>query len=250
MANCKSQKYVGRSVVLEYAIGCADELPAEDDWKRFGSMRTKEFNLEWDTTDATADDSIGALRENLATFQSLTISGDGTCKASGSGAANLIELTKHVANPTATAGQPFAWLRMTFPDLTFTAFMIITTMSRSAPYDDVTTYSMEASATASDYGLIVEDTPDPDAPDVASVTVVPDTLALTVGQTSDVEAVVLPTNAPQGVTWASDDTAVATVNALTGVVTAVGDGTATITATSTSDPTKSDTCDVTVTGGA
>jgi len=30
----------------------------------------------------------------------------------------------------------------------------------------------------------------------------------------------------------------------------VGDGTATITATSTSDPTKSDTCDVTVTGGA
>src|SRR5690606_16413614 len=121
------------------------------DWKRFGSMRTKEFTLEWDTTDATADDSVGALRENLATFQSLTISGDGTAKASGAGAQNLIDLTKHVANPLATSGQPVAWLRMTFPDLTFTAFMLVSSMSRSAPFDDVVTYSFEASATASDF---------------------------------------------------------------------------------------------------
>ena len=246
---CNQIKYVGRDVVLEYQIGCGDEMPDPGQWKGFGSLRTKEFTLEWDTTDATADDSIGALRENLATFQTLSVSGDGVCKASGNGAANLVELTKHVANPAATSGQPFAWIRLTFPDLTFTAFMIVTNMSRSAPYDDVVTFSFEASATASDFGLIVEDTPDPDAPGVASVTVVPDTLALTVGQTSDVEAVVLPTSAPQGVTWASDDTEVATVNALTGVVTAVGDGTATITATSTSDPSKSDSCDVTVTGG-
>ncbi len=248
MANCKSTKYVGRDVVLEYAIGCGDTLPAEADWKRFGSMRTKEFNLEWETTDATADDSIGALRENLATFQSLTISGDGTCKASGAGSANLIELTKHVANPAATGGQPTAWLRMTFPDLTFTAFMIITTMSRSAPFDDVTTYSMEASATASDFGLIVEDTPDPDAV-VTGVTVVPATLSLTVGQTYDIEAIVLPTSVPQGVTWASDKPLEVSVNEYSGVITALDETatTATITATSTSDPTKSGTCVVTVT---
>src|SRR5690606_40660440 len=108
-----------------------------------------------------------------------------TCKASGAGSANLIELTKHVANPAATGGQPTAWLRMTFPDLTFTAFMIITTMSRSAPFDDVTTYSMEASATASDFGLIVEDTPEPDAPAVTAVEVVPSTLARVVGAAGD-----------------------------------------------------------------
>lgn len=152
-------KYVGRDVVLEYAIAEGDAVPLEAAWKRFGSLRTKEFGLEWETTDGTADDSVGALRENLATFQTLSISGDGVCKASGAGAANLIELTKHVANPTATDGQPVAWIRMTFPDLTFTAFMIITNMSRSAPYDDVVTFSLEASATASDFGLIVEDTP-------------------------------------------------------------------------------------------
>ncbi|MFV0411143.1 MAG: Ig-like domain-containing protein [Paracoccus sp. (in: a-proteobacteria)] len=246
MPTCKSTKYTGRVVVLEYAIGCGDALPVEADWKRFGAMRTKEFSLEWDTTDATADDSIGALKENLATFQSLKISGDGVCKASGSGAANLIELTKHVANPAATGNQPFVWLRMTFPDITFTAFMILTTMSRSAPHDNVTTYSMEANATASDFGLIVADTPDPDAPAVVSVTVVPDTLAMNVGDTYDVEAVVLPTDAPQGLTWDSSDTDIATVNELTGVVTAVSAGTATITAKSTKDATKTGTCAVTV----
>ena len=243
---CNKTKYVGRDVVLEYFIGCGDVLPQESDWKRFGSLRAKEFNLEWETTDATADDSIGSLRENLATFQTLSISGDGTLKVSGGGAANLIEITKHVAKPDATGGQPVAWMRMTFPDLTFTAFMLISNMSRSAPFDDVATYSLEASATASDFGLIVEDTPDPDAPAVASVEVLPATLTLDAGDTYDLESVVLPTNANQGVTWATDDAAVATVNISTGVVTAVAAGTCEITATSKNDPSKTDTCSITV----
>ncbi|MCI2809391.1 phage tail tube protein [Eoetvoesiella caeni] len=245
---CNKTKYTGRDVVLEYFIGCGDALPAEADWKRFGSMRTKEFTLEWETADGTADDSVGALRENLATFQSLSISGDGTLKASGSGSANLIEMTKHVANPTATGGEPVAWMRMTFPDLTFVAFMLVTNMSRSAPYDDVATYSLEASATASDFGLIVTDTPDPDAPAVTSVEVVPATLAMTVGETYDLESVVLPTNANQGVTWSSSVPAEVSVNAVTGAVEALTatTTTATITATSTDDPTKTDSCVVTV----
>lgn len=156
---CNKTKYVGRDVILEFSIGCGDTKPAAEDWKVFGSLRTKEFNLSWDTTDATDGDSVGALRESLATFQTLTISGDGVCKASGTNSANLIEITKHVANPLSTDGQPVAWMRMTFPDVTFTCFMLFTTLSRSATYDDVVTYSMEATATASGFGLIVEDTP-------------------------------------------------------------------------------------------
>ena len=242
---CNQIKYVGRDVVLEYQIGCGDEMPDPGQWKGFGSLRTKEFTLEWDTTDATADDSIGALRENLATFQTLSVSGDGVCKASGNGAANLVELTKHVANPAATSGQPVVWIRLTFPDLTFTAFMIVTNMSRSAPYDDVVTFSFEASATASDFGLIVEDTPDPDAPAVSGVTVAPTTATITEGATQQLTVTVAPSGAPQGVVWVSSDTEVATVNS-TGLVTAVAAGECDITVTSTSDPTKSATCEVTV----
>src|SRR5690625_4983167 len=244
---CNLQKFVGRDVVMEYVIGCGDEVPLEQDWKRFGSMRTKEFTLEWETTDTTADDSIGALRENLATFQTLSVSGDGTVKASGDGAAHLIELTKHVADPSATSGQPFAWVRMTFLDLTFTAFMIITKMSRSASYADVVTYSFEANARASDFGLMIEDTRSGQEPtEVESVTVLPATLTLDVDDTYALAYVILPTNAPGGVTWVSSDPGVATVHPNTGLVTAVGTGTATITATSASEPSVTADCVVTV----
>lgn len=239
---CETTKYVGRDVVLEYAIGCGDQKPVDGDWKRFGSLRTKEFSLSWDTTDVTDSDSIGALRENLATFQNLTISGDGMAKASGVG--NLVELTKHFVNPVATNGQPLVWMRMTFPDLTFTAFMLLSTLSRSAPYDDAVTYSMEATATASDFGLIVEDTPTGVAP--TGVTISPSTGTIdTDGGTLQLSAVVAPVGANQGVTWTSETPLIATVNA-SGLVTAVADGTATIKAASTVDPAKSNTATIEV----
>ncbi len=242
---CNKTKYVGRDVVLEYAIACGDALPASADWKVFGSLRTKEFNLSWDTTDATDADSVGALRENLATFQTLSISGDGVCKAAGANSENLIEITKHVAKPDATGGQPVAWMRMTFPDLTFTCFMLFSTLSRSAPYDDVVTYSLEASATASDFGLMVDDTPDADASVPTEVNAYPETLALAVGETAGLAALVSPTDASQAVTYESDDIAIATVTQ-NGVVTAVSAGSATITVKSSVDTLINDTVAVTV----
>ncbi|MCU8980480.1 Ig-like domain-containing protein, partial [Pseudomonas aeruginosa] len=148
--------------------------------------------------------------------------------------------------PDSTGGQPVVWMRMTFPDLTFTAFMLISNLSRSAPYDDVTTYSFEASATASDFGLIVEDTPDADAPDPTSIQVVPETLSLTVGEGFNFEGVVLPVGAPQGLRWTSSAPTVAAVNAVTGEVSALSAGTATITAASSVVPGVTDTATVTV----
>lgn len=82
----------------------------------------------------------------------------------------------------------------------------------------------------------------------ASVTVAPTTLALKVGgATGTVVPTVLPANATNKVvTFASSNTAIATVNSSTGVVTAVANGTATITAT-TADGAFTATCAVTVT---
>lgn len=240
---CENKKFVGRNVLLEYAIGCGDAQPAAGDWKKFGSLRTKEFNLAWDTTDATDSDSIGALRENLATFQTLTISGDGIVRVGGAMGENLKELTKHVAKPDATGGQPTVWLRMTFPDLTFTALMIVSSLARSAPHDDVVTYTLEATATASDFGLLIVDT----VTAITSVTVAPAPGAIaTDGGTLQLTATVLPANASQSVNWTSSAPAVATVNSA-GLVTALTDGTTTITATSSVDNTKTGTSTVTVT---
>lgn len=83
---------------------------------------------------------------------------------------------------------------------------------------------------------------------VYSVTVAPKSVGITGAGTSQLAAtVVVDTGTAQTVTWASSDTGVATVDA-SGLVTAVANGTTTVTATSTVDGTKSDSATVVVSG--
>lgn len=245
---CKLPGYVGRDVALEYGLACGDVDPTAPDfnWTPFASLRTKDFGLTWDTADASSDSSINNLRENLATFLSLEISGDGVAKQSTGGEPGAFTLlTRHVVNPGADfSNQPVAWLRMTFPDLTFIAYMLITELSRSVTYDDVVTFSFTAMAASSDFGLIVQDTPDPTVA-ITSIAVSPATVTIDEGDTLQLSKSVLPANATQSVTWTSSAPAIATVSS-TGLVTAVAAGSATITATSTQDATKSGTSTVTV----
>ena len=156
---CELDKYVGREVALEYAIGCGDALPQEADWLPIGALRTKEIGIEWDTVDATADDNAGATRSMLATYKNFTISGDGTCKRADGTLSNQTALFKHVLNPVATGGQPVAWMRVTMPDVTIVCLMLISNNSRSAPYDEIVTFSFEAASTESQFGIVVTDTP-------------------------------------------------------------------------------------------
>lgn len=86
----------------------------------------------------------------------------------------------------------------------------------------------------------------PVAPAVTAVDVTPASATMAEGSTLTLSVEVTTTGfAPQSVTYSSSDTDVATVDA-NGVVTAVGIGTATITATSTYDSTVSDTAEITV----
>lgn len=79
--------------------------------------------------------------------------------------------------------------------------------------------------------------------EVSSITVTPDTMTLTVGETGQITAEILPADASdQTVEWASDSPETATVSA-DGLVTAMGGGTAVITASCSG---KSARCTVTV----
>ncbi|MBR0439267.1 MAG: Ig domain-containing protein [Bacilli bacterium] len=82
---------------------------------------------------------------------------------------------------------------------------------------------------------------------VESVTVTPNTLNLEAGQTATLAATVKPVSVEnKDVVWSTNNPAAATVDA-SGKVTAVGEGTAVITATSDADETKKGTCTVGVT---
>jgi uncharacterized protein YjdB len=83
----------------------------------------------------------------------------------------------------------------------------------------------------------------PPAP--TSVTVTPSSATLKVGETVNLTATVAPAGAPTGVTWSSNNNAVATVN--NGKVTAIGAGNAVITATSTENTAIKGTANITVT---
>ncbi|KAA0910684.1 Ig-like domain-containing protein [Pusillimonas sp. ANT_WB101] len=242
MANCIPANYVGKDVVLEYFIDCGNDTPQEGDWNLLGSMRTKGFDGGWDTDDATDDATKGYLSESVATGQTFSVSGDGTCKR-GPESAALSELTKHFFNPIATGGQPLVWMRLTYPDLTFTVLTLLTSLGRTGESRGGVTFSLEASGTASTQGVIVEDTP-AEVP-VTSVTMSASTLAISTSEILALTATVAPGGAPQGAVWKSSAPSKATVDQ-NGHVVGVATGTANITATSTSDPLMSDTCVVTV----
>jgi hypothetical protein len=81
---------------------------------------------------------------------------------------------------------------------------------------------------------------------VEAVSVKPEAITLAVGATIELEVEVTTTGgASKDVTWSSSDEAVVTVDD-NGKVTAIGEGTATVTATSDADSRKKDSCTVTV----
>lgn len=90
---------------------------------------------------------------------------------------------------------------------------------------------------------------DGDVP-ITGVTVTPETMSLKVGETADLAVSVVPADTTQSkaLNWTSSDTNIVTVDN-NGKVTAVKEGTVTITATSVANNTISATCEVTVTTG-
>ena len=85
---------------------------------------------------------------------------------------------------------------------------------------------------------------------IRSVTIIPSSLSLTVGATQTLNATVSAVGGvEETVKWNSSAPTIAAVDEGSGVVTALTLGTATITATSTADPSQHATCQVTVGGG-
>ncbi len=155
------KKYIGKDVILDVYFDdpSGSTRPSSGDYIPVGALRTKDMTIEYDTVDATADDTVGGIRENLTTFKSFSVTGDGTAKKADDSLSNQTALFKYTVNPT--SGTPCAWVRLTYPDVTIEVFCLLTNASRSGTYDDVVTFNFEASSTVSDFGIIVEDTPTP-----------------------------------------------------------------------------------------
>lgn len=238
--NCASSKFVGKSVLAEFALACGDVDQMTLTWLPLGAARNKSITMSADTVDATADDSVGSFRDTLVTYKTFEVSIDGVTKRDDGTTSNQQLLAEHFV----TDPQPYVWIRLTGPIKTTIGFCILTEFSEEYPYDEIATYSLTASATGRPGGLssvIVEATPIP----VTAVTTTPATATVAVGNVTNIDAAVSPAAANQAVTWTSSTPLVASVNS-SGRVSGLTAGSATITATSVVDPTKSDTTVVTV----
>lgn len=240
--NCVQPNHVGTDVTVEFNISCGNIDPTTLDYAPIGSLRGKEFNSSADTVDTTSDSSAGQVRSVLTTYKSGEISLDGISALDDGTTQNQTALYMHYWNER----QPTCWLRITYPDVTIYAYVVLTAFNRSSPYDDVGSFDLTASVTntgaASINPVTIEPTPVP----VVSVQVSPTTASVAVGNVTNLVATVTPMLASQNVTWVSATPAKATVSA-TGVVTGIATGSSVVTATSVADPTKSASCTVTVT---
>lgn len=238
--NCASSKFVGKSVLAEFALACGDVDPMTLTWLPLGAARNKSITMSADTVDATADDSVGSFRDTLITYKTFEVSIDGVTKRDDGTTSNQQLLAEHFV----TDPQPYVWIRLTGPIKTTIGFCILTEFSEEYPYDEIATYSLTASATGRPGGLpsvIVEATPIA----VVSVTTTPATASVAIGNVTNIDSAILPAAANQAVVWTTSAPLVASVNS-SGRVSGLTAGSATITATSVVDPTKSDTTVVTV----
>lgn len=139
-----SPKFVGRDVIVSFAIAAETANPAGLSFVRLGAMRGKTMTTSWDTVDTTADTSAAFTKENLVTFKSVEFTGDGV--SYGEAVTNQKTLKAHVVNPGAgTGNQPKVWIRMDDPDGDrYQGPFIITEWSDERPYADAATWSISA----------------------------------------------------------------------------------------------------------
>lgn len=240
---CATDAYDGKMVVLDVAQACGNVAdPRALNYVPVGGSTDTTIKIDGETIDVTDSGSLGGFRNFISSFKTMEISGSGIAKATDGALSNQTELYKYKAQ----SSDPFMWVRVTAPDVTTYAFVNLDSWERTGSLGDAAGYSFAMSVRESVHGVLIDDTPKASSVAVTSVTIDASTLTLTVAQTGELLAEVLPSTAQQGVIWTSSDMAVATVSSA-GTVTAVGAGVATIKCRSVKTAAQFDECVVTVT---
>lgn len=137
--------YVGRDVLVEFAIASETANPNALVWSILGMMRDKDLSVSWDTVDTTGDSSPAQNRQQLVTFKNVEFSGSGV--SYDDAVHNQLAFEQHVVSPPGTtSNQPKVWLRITYPNKVYTGPFIVSEFSNSSAYDAEATWSITANS--------------------------------------------------------------------------------------------------------
>ena len=135
--------FVGRDVLVEFAIANEDAAVGGLTWQTLGMMRGKSMKTSWETADTTADESPSFTKTSLVTFKAVEFSGDGVSYTEA--IYNQAELKGHIYSPgSGTSGQPKAWIKQTGPDGVTMGPFLFTSWESSSPHADAVTWSTSA----------------------------------------------------------------------------------------------------------
>lgn len=207
---------VGKNVVLEVALGCADTRPLEADWKALAAGTSKTTDLSPNTVTSDADDG-GAFLANATTNADATVSFEGEVRTKDSlDQFGFGRFFKYFVDELNAERQPTIWVRTFIGPIEFSGYMVITALSTDGGTNDIVTFSTEFKV--ADSKSVVVTLIDNVA--VTGVTLSPTTSTGAAGGSSTFTVTVLPADASnKSFTVASTDATKATAAATGNIVT-------------------------------
>lgn len=235
---------VGKNVVLEVALGCADTVPTEVDWQALAAGTSKTIDFSPNTVTSDADDK-GAWVDNAITNADATISFEGEVRKNDAlDQFGFGKFVKYFTDEMNAKRQPTLWVRVQLGPIEFVGYMVTTALSTDGGTNDIVTFSTEFKVyDGNTVSVTLIDT----VP-VTGVTLSPATSTGAAGGTSTFTVTVAPAGATnKAFTVATTDAtkATAVASGTTVTVTRVATGTAQI-VVSTEDGNKVATHSVTV----
>lgn len=207
---------VGKNVVLEVALGCADTRPSEADWMALAAGTSKTIDFSPNTVTSDADDK-GAWVDNAITNSDLTISFEGEVRTSDAlDQFGFGRFAKYYADELNAKRQPTIWVRTQIGPIEVSGYMLTTALSTDGGTNDIVSFSTEFKVYDGNTVLVelVNNVP------VTGVTLSPATSTGAAGGTSTFTVAVQPSNATnKAFNIASTDATKATATAAGNVVT-------------------------------
>lgn len=151
---CKTKRFNGRDSLFEFAIQCPEENPATTDFLPLGAVTTKGFSIESDVQTANDSFNSSGFTENQSSTASLPISVSGNFVRDPDSYPNEGFITDLLIYKFDSVKQDLSedaviLVRITRPDVTLTAYMIINSISVDDPDAEFSTFSMELAVATS-----------------------------------------------------------------------------------------------------
>ncbi|HCT8924168.1 TPA: Ig-like domain-containing protein [Klebsiella pneumoniae] len=192
MQGCSNnEQLIGRAKTLELAYGCADQVPAEGDWKLMGLPTSATWDMSPEALTSDADN--GGFSSNLIASLDPTYSIEGEVRVKDrTDEFGIQQFVKYIADEVRARRQPAVWMRFHWGDFYHIGYMVPTGASDGGGVKEIVTYSFEFKLADGNTFQITEAD---DGIPVTGVTVTPTTSTIAAGSSTTFTVNIAPADA-------------------------------------------------------